>query len=432
VAPGLTHAGTVALFPWGDVIEDFLEPIGLGLEDFAARMTGGWLFGYAAALQSAGLTPVIVCASSGVLTPRRLTHAGTGAAIWAVPAPRLPPCAPWRKTLTQWRRTPWRGFAQALHAESCSALLVQEYEYARFDALALLSARLRLPLFATFQGGDVTLSGVEAAVRPWALRRARGLIVASARERARLAERYGGLPLPVANVPNPLDVDEWRAVPRAGARGALGLPPDAFVAVSHGRIDVHRKGLDVLVDAWRRFTAARGDALPEARLVLIGSGPDREDFRALLDRAALPGVTWMDAYLTDRPELRRWLSAADAYVIASRTEGMPVAPLEAMACRLPVVSSRAHGLPEILSGGEASGGLLVACGDAPALAAALAQLAGDPERRRTMGGAARRRVEEAFSVPAVGRALRRVLCQNDPGPTGRPLGRDGPPDRIPA
>jgi len=431
VAPRLSEGGAVALFPWGDVIEDFLEPIGLGLEDFAARMTGGWLFGYAAALGSAGLTPVIVCASSAVRAPRRLTHAGTGATIWAVPAPRLPRSAPWRKALTQWRWTPWRGFTEALLAESCSALLVQEYEYARFDALALLSAQLRLPLFATFQGGDVTLSALEAAVRPWALRHSRGLIVASARERARLAERYRGLPLRVADVPNPLDVDEWRPVPRAEARRALGLSPDAFIAISHGRIDVHRKGLDVLVDAWRRFAAARPDTRPEARLVLIGSGPDRAAFHALLDRAALPGVTWMDAYLTDRPQLRRWLSAADVYVIASRTEGMPVAPLEAMACHLPVVSSRAHGLPEIFSGGEASGGLLVPCGDAPALAAALARLAGAPGLRRTMGEAARRRVEEAFSVPAVGRALRRVLCEADPGRT-RPQGSEEPLGRTAA
>jgi starch synthase len=52
----------VALFPWGDVVEEFLDPIGLRLEDFVERMTGGWLFGYAAALRRAGHSPMIVCA----------------------------------------------------------------------------------------------------------------------------------------------------------------------------------------------------------------------------------------------------------------------------------------------------------------------------------------------------------------------------------
>ena len=50
----------------------------------------------------------------------------------------------------------------------------------------------------------------------------------------------------------------------------LGLPHDAFVVVTHGRIDLHRKGLDVLVDAWRRVV----EVLPAARLALIGSGRD--------------------------------------------------------------------------------------------------------------------------------------------------------------
>ncbi len=70
-------------------------------------------------------------------------------------------------------------------------------------------------------------------------------------------------------------------------------------------------------------------------------------------------MRWLSDYTTDRSLIRHWLSAADAYVTTSRIEGMPVAPLEAMACGLPVVATDAQGLPDILANGEESGGLMV-------------------------------------------------------------------------
>jgi starch synthase len=394
----------VALFPWGDVIEEFLDPIGLTLDDFAQRMTGGWLFGYVAALQSAGWRAVIVCASARVDVPTVLRHAGSGAAIHAVPGRRC--AAEWgssQRAKELWRGTPWCAFAAVLRAERCDAILAQEYEYARFDALAAMSLRLRLPLFAVFQGGDRTLSPIEGRVRRWSLRRCSGLIVASARERERLAGAYARLALRVAPIANPLDCEEWQASPRDQARAALGLPrgDDVLLVINHGRIDIHRKGLDVLLDAWRRFSAQR----PRVRLQLIGSGHDHAAFERLLAEAALPSITWQAAYLTDRAELRRWLSAADVYVTTSRTEGMPVAPLEAMACGLPVVSSCAQGLPDIFEHGERSGGIVVPCADAAATAGALERLAASAELRAQLGAAALRTVRARFSVEAVGRQL---------------------------
>jgi starch synthase len=341
-----------------------------------------------------------VCASRAVRAPERRVHAPSGAPLWVVPGRSCALPYSSRRSLAQWRATPWRGFRHALRAERCAALLVQEYEYARFEALLAIGRSLRLPVFASFQGGDHSLSTVEARVRRWTLPRAAGLIVAAAQERDRLAAQYPRLP-PLAAIPNPIDADEWQPGDRAEARAALGLPAEAFVAINHGRIDVRRKGLDVLVAAWQAFSRAR----PGARLVLIGSGQDDERLRALLAAAALDSVDWRASYSTDRPALRRWLAAADVYVSASRIEGMPVAPLEAMACGLPVIASRAQGLPDILADGERSGGLLVPCDDAPALAAALERLAAAPELRAELGRAARVRVESHFALPAVGRAL---------------------------
>jgi starch synthase len=398
----------IAIFPWGEVIETFLNPLGLDLNDFASKMTGGWLFGYVQALQSQGWQPFIACASETVCALTRLEHEGTGAPIWAAPAKRSGlGLGASLLCVEQWLRSPARDFAAVLAEEQCAFIIAQEYEYFRFELLTRLAHRMRLPLFATFQGGDVTLSAIERLVRPRSLQRCNGLIVASARERARLAKRYPRLRSPVANIPNPLDTDEWRPEDRAKARQQLDLPAQSFILVNHGRTEIDRKGLDVLVEAWKRFSAEHSDA----QAILIGSGGDHVQFAQLLKDKAVDRLTWIPRYITDRRQMRLWLSAADAYLITSRIEGMPVAPLEAMACGLPVVSSDAHGLPDIFAAGEDHGGIITPQGDVTAIVSALDRLARDLDLRSRLGKAARTRVEDHFSIATVGAALNRFIRQ---------------------
>jgi glycosyltransferase involved in cell wall biosynthesis len=400
---------TVAIFPWGEVIEEFLEPIGLEISDFVDRMTGGWLFGHIQALQDASWRPLVICASEAVRKPERRIHGATGAPIWVVPGKRSGSLSSVRSPsllyLEQRLRSPTGAFAEILSKENCRTIIVQEYEYFRCDLMGQLAQRTQRRLFATFQGGDVTLSAIERRLRQNALRNCSGLIVASARERERLANTYPGLSLPIASIPNPLDTEEWQAANRFEARRSLGLPESAFIVVNHGRTDIGRKGLDILVRAWKRFEGSH----PHAHAFIIGSGQDQAEFSQLLSRENPERLTWISSYVTDRLQIRRWLSAADAYVIASRTEGMPVAPLEAMACGLPVISSDANGLPEIFAEGEVDGGILTRRGDSEGIAAALARLAADPNLRANLGRAARKRVERHFSVPAVGAALAAFL-----------------------
>jgi starch synthase len=398
----------VALFPWGDVVEEFLDPIGLRLEDFVERMTGGWLFGYAAALKLAGYRPLIVCASERVdhVTQRR--HAATGTPIWVVPGGRaLKDASDATYSFRRWRATPLAAFRKVLAVVSCDVILAQEYEYTRFDLLAWLAWRMHLPFYATFQGGDRTLSWLEGIARKASLRACKGLIVASAGERERLSHAYPGIRLNIADIPNPIDAEEWQATDRVQARAALGLPVDCFIAINHGRIDIRRKGLDVLLQAW---SALADD--PQAKLVIIGSGQDRDAFAELVRRSDFPNLLWLSDYTTDRAVMRCWLSAADAYVTASRIEGMPVAPLEAMACGLPVIASDAQGLPDILAEGEASGGLLLPREAPKEIANGLMRLRDDVGLRRRLGIAARRRVEQNFSLQAVAASLDALLSDN--------------------
>ena len=143
---------------------------------------------------------------------------------------------------------------------------------------------------------------------------------------------------------------------------------------------------------------------------MLGAGQDDKLFASMLADVNLPSISWDARYSTDRQEVRRWLSAADAYIITSRTEGMPVAPIEAMSCALPVVASRAQGLPEIFPLNELSGGLLFDSGDPGAAAAALVRLANDAVYRRVLSDAGRASVEARFSIMAVGRALTNFLA----------------------
>ncbi|MBD2039866.1 glycosyltransferase family 4 protein [Microcoleus sp. FACHB-672] len=393
-------------------------------------MIGGWMFGYIDALKLAGVQTVLFCISARVTEPVRYTHKATGATICVLPAPKIynrvrcPMLKPYGWTLKDvfgdvggvryplfallkdaapYLATPLGSLARELKRKGCSAILCQEYEYARFDACVLLGQWLRLPVFATFQGGNFQMSRFEKPLRPLTLRACAGLIVATQTERERVLSRYGISPAKVVQIFNPLDLGMWEAMDRTEARAALGIPSDAQVVVWHGRVDIHRKGLDILLEAWQKVCRDRADR--DLRLLLVGTGSDASRLRDRIAAMQLRGVMRVEEYVLDRTAIRRYLSAADVYTLPSRHEGFPVAPLEAMACSLPVVAADAPGVPNIFEGGEAAGGLVVAREDAKALAIALAKVLDRPDWGRELGKRARCRVETCFSLEAVGRQL---------------------------
>jgi glycosyltransferase involved in cell wall biosynthesis len=268
---------------------------------------------------------------------------------------------------------------------------------------------MHLPVFATFQGGDRQMSHLDQSLRPLAMQGCTGLIVATQTEAQRVQIRYGIPCTKVARIFNPMDVTTWRAIDRSEARAALGIPLDAHVAVYHGRIEIDRKGLDILMNAWKQICRDRPGR--DLRLLLVGTGSDADKLRDLIATLQLQGITWVDEYVRDRSAIQRFLSAADVYTLPSRHEGFPVALLEAMACGLPVVAADAPGVPDILEGGDASGGLVVPRGDATALASALGRVLDNEPWGRELGKLARYRVEEFFSLEAIGKQLHDFLLK---------------------
>ena len=429
---------TIALLHWGDLIEDFLDSIGVSFEAFCKEMTGGWLFGYIEALKLTGVRTVLFCISARVTEPMRYIHKPTGATICVLPAPKIyqvvrrPMLNPngWTvedvfgdvrgvrrrlfavfRDVAPYLATPLVGLARELRREGCQAILCQEYEYARFDACVLLGQLMRLPVFATFQGGDFQLSRLERPLRPLTIGACAGLIVGTQTEVQRVQSQYGVPSAKLARIFNPMDVANWHAMDRSEARAELDIPLNAQVVVNHGRIDIHRKGLDILLDAWQQVLSERPER--DLRLLLVGTGSDADKLHQRLAQMDLPGVMWRDEYVRDRTLIQRYLSAADVYTLPSRHEGFPVAPIEAMSCSLPVVATDAPGVPEILEGGEASGGLVVPRGDATALASALGRILDNETWMRELGQRARCRAELCFSLEAIGKQLRDFLISRE-------------------
>lgn len=184
---------------------------------------------------------------------------------------------------------------------------------------------------------------------------------------------------------NGCDSSEFRpAADREALRGSLGISPSTRVLLYCGDV-IARKGLDELVEAWRRFAARHG----HWRLVVAGRPVDR----ALVDRLTSADRVQLTGPLS-RERVLAYMQAADAYVQPSRLEGLANATMEAMAVGLPVVSSDACGQRELIVDG--SNGWLVPAGDPSALADALGEIAADEEGAWTRGGEARRTIQDRF------------------------------------
>ncbi len=203
--------------------------------------------------------------------------------------------------------------------------------------------------------------------------------------RARLQELVGPGAAPRITTLH-MGVDTTRFTPRGEPRSG-----EPFTVLFVGRL-APEKSLDTLLEA---FAALRLPIPPQLRIV--GGGDCEADLRA---QATALGIADRVTFLGPLPpadcaqEYRR----ADAFAMTSRSEGIPVVLMEAMASGLPVVAPAVGGIPELVEDG--SSGIVVMPGDVTEVTTALQELAADPQRRARYGAAGRAHVQAHFDVRA--------------------------------
>jgi glycosyltransferase involved in cell wall biosynthesis len=203
-------------------------------------------------------------------------------------------------------------------------------------------------------------------------------------------------------LPNGVDLAVWQprgAEERSEARERLDLD-QAPLAVCVGRL-ARQKGQHDLLGAWPEVRAA----VPDAQLMLVGDGPDREDLERAAD--ATEGVRFVGS----RSDVADWLTASNVVVVPSLWEGMALVPLEAMATARSVVATNVAGIVESV---PEVAGAIVTPGDRAAIAEALARRLADPEEADSEGLEGRSHVETdhdaASSAKELARSYLRVLA----------------------
>jgi glycosyltransferase involved in cell wall biosynthesis len=256
---------------------------------------------------------------------------------------------------------------------------------------AIASARSGVPLVVTRHSSGLEFNGHR---RIWASIAGRWTrrVIAVSDEAAAEAVKLGASSGSVVTIPNGVDTSRFRPLDpalRESERARLfeeqftplGAVDPVLVGSVSGLKSV--KNLPMLVTAFSR--------LGGARLLIVGEGPSRGEIEKLVSRYGLEGDVSLPGN-SDRPE--EYLPLLDLFVLPSRTEGVPMALLEAMSCGLACAASRVGGIPGLL--GDC--GVTFDSGDLEGLAGILAKLVSDPALRADLGRRARIRAMEHFDL----------------------------------
>ena len=200
------------------------------------------------------------------------------------------------------------------------------------------------------------------------------------------------------------------------ARAELGLADDAKLVCTVANYR-RKKDYPTLLRAASRVLEGQ----PDVTFVCIGDGPEASRIKRIAQDLQLGTSLRMLGF---RGDARRFIAAADLFVLSSTREGLPVAVMEAMGLGVPVVATAAGGVPELVDDGVT--GIVVPIGDSDGLARSIHELLHDPARRRTMSVAASH-ASTAFDIRRATQVLEetyRGLARSDAETESRRRSRD--------
>ncbi len=206
-------------------------------------------------------------------------------------------------------------------------------------------------------------------------------------------------PSQVFMIPNGVDPSEYDPNrSQRNVRDEFRIPADAPIVGSAGRLDPI-KGYDRLIRAFKTVT----HAIPDARLMLIGDGPDRQRLEQVAHNENLQDHIIFTGYKSD---VKPYLAAFSLFVCSSHSEGVPNAMLEAMAMGTPILSTRVGGIESVVD--DDREGRLVTNNHPETLSHAINNMLSDPETLQTMSRAARERIVRDLSVENMVRRVERM------------------------
>lgn len=238
-------------------------------------------------------------------------------------------------------------------------------------------------LIASCHGNDILKLSNRSTVARWLFRRvlqyADAITVPAIHLPAKAQELFPERPLPIQLIPNCVDIDHF--VPCESSSKRSNYRP-TLVHIS--TFTPRKRTLDII----EAFALAA--ISPESRLIMVGAGPDLE---AAIELSRSLGMGQRVEFVGTPKDIRPFLWQADLLVMASDEESGPLTLLEAMACEIPWISTP-WGIAAMLPPGEC--GLVVPSRSPQKLAAVIAELINDPQRRLEMGRRGRRRAELDF------------------------------------
>lgn len=376
-------------------------------------------------------------------TRLELQRPGKRAVLHAFPTTPIKRWHPWgyAQALTADRSLRWDAYAATPFAALAAARGLRRimravdidlvHAHWLLPAAPIVAAALRgreQPMVVSCHGSGVFLAekrGWAASAARWGLRRA-AAVTACSRD---LAERVAAIsPQPAPEwIPYGVDVGRFRpldAEQRAAARRTLGerfgVPATDRWVVAVGRL-VYKKGFEHLV----RAMAPVGARVADARLLIAGDGPLRDELRAAAADSGVAGALHLLGPVShgDLPAL---YAAADVVAVPSvhgpggNVDGLPNVFLEGLASGTAVIASRVAGIPDIGRDGDTV--VLVPEADAEALGAAIADLLVNDDRRRALGASARADAGARLDWSHVAErfeALYESLLRNRPVGTGQ-------------